>query len=147
MLIYLRRELYIVNNLRVKMLIKNNIIKLEEIIINIVNKRARINSCSTTINIIARSRGEFMRRKIYIKLFIFMSPHSEIILLIKKIDLSNDRDFLFELAVQTNLIMFAYLINYIITRILVRNKSNISIQISKKLRLKNVLEMNYENYF
>ena len=68
-----------------------------------------------------------MRRKIYIKLFIFVPSHSEIILSIKKIDLSNDRDFLFELAVQTNLIIFAYLINYIITRILVRNKSNISI--------------------
>ena len=81
------------------MLIKNNIIGPEEIIINVVNKRARINSYNITINIIARSRGEFMRRKIYIKLSIFVPPHSEIILLIKEIDLPNDRNFLFELAV------------------------------------------------
>ena len=99
MLIYLRRELYIINNLRVKMLIKNNIIRPEEIIINIINKRARINSYSITINIITRSRGEFVRRKVYIKLSIFVPPHSEIILLIKKIDLSNDYNFLFELAI------------------------------------------------
>ena len=129
------------------MLIENNIIGPEEIIIDIVNKKARINSCSITVNITTRPRGEFIRRKVYIKLSIFVSSHSEIILLIKKINLSNDRDFLFEPVVQTNLIMFAYLINYIITKILIRNKFNISIQISKKLRLKNVLEINYENYF
>ena len=97
MLTYLRRELHIVDNLRVKILIKNNIIKFKEIIINIVNKKARINNCSITINIIARSRGEFIRRKIYIKVSIFVSSHSEIMLLIKKINLSNNRNFLFKL--------------------------------------------------
>ena len=44
MLAYLRRELYIIDNLRVKMLIKNNINGSKGIIINIVNKKARINS-------------------------------------------------------------------------------------------------------
>ena len=34
-----------------------------------------------------------------------------------------------------------------IIKVLVRNKSNISIYISRKLRLKNILEMNYENCF
>ena len=98
MLIYLYRELHIVDNLRVKMLIENNIIGPKEIVINIVNKKVRINSYSITINIIARSRGEFIRRKIYIKASIFVSSYSEIMLLIKGISLSNDRDFLFELA-------------------------------------------------
>ena len=147
MLIYLRRELHIINNLPVKILIRNNIIESKDIIINIVNKKIRINSYSITIKITTRPRGEFIWRKVYAKLSIFVSSHSEIILLIKEISLSNDRNFLFKLAVQTNLIMFAYLINYTITRILIRNKSNISIQISKKLRLKNVLEINYESYF
>ena len=99
MLIYLRRKLYIVDNLRIKILIRNNIIESKGIIIDVVNKKARINSYSTTINIITRSRDEFMRRKIYIKLFIFVPSHSEIILLIKEINLSNDRNFLFKLEV------------------------------------------------
>ena len=97
MLIYLRRELHIVDNLRVKILIKNNIIKFKKIVINVINKKARIKNYNITINIIARSRDEFIRRKIYIKVSIFVSSHSEIILLIKKINLSNDRDFLFKL--------------------------------------------------
>ena len=97
MLAYLRRELYIVDNLRVKILIRNNIIKFKEIVINVINKKARINNYNITINIIARSRGEFIRRKIYIKVSIFVSSYSEIILLIKKINLSNNRNFLFKL--------------------------------------------------
>ena len=97
MLIYLRRELHIIDNLHIKIFIKNNIIKSKEIVINIVNKKVRINNYSITINIIARSRDEFIRRKIYIKVSIFVSSHSEIILLIKEISLSNDRDFLFKL--------------------------------------------------
>ena len=98
MLIYLYRELYIIDNLRIKILIKNNIIKFKEIVINIINKKVRINNYSITINIIARSRDEFIRRKIYIKVSIFVSSHSEIMLLIKKINLSNNRNFLFKLT-------------------------------------------------
>ena len=97
MLTYLRRKLHIVDNLRIKILIKNNIIKSKEIVINIINKKVRINNYSITINIIARSRDEFIRRKIYIKVSIFVSSHSEIMLLIKKINLFNNRDFLFKL--------------------------------------------------
>ena len=98
MLIYLRRKLYIVDNLRVKMLIKNNIIEFKEIVINVINKKARINNCSIIINIITRLRDEFIRRKIYVKLSVFVPSHSEIILLIKEINLSNDRNFLFKLT-------------------------------------------------
>ena len=79
------------------MLIENNIIKSKEIVINVVNKKVRINNCSTIVDITARSRDEFVRRKIYVKLSIFVPSHSEIMLLIKKISLSNDRDFLFKL--------------------------------------------------
>ena len=93
----MRRELYIVDNLCVKMLIRNNIIKLEEIVINIINKKVRINNCNIIVNIIARSRGEFIRKKIYIKLFIFVSSYSEIMLSIKEINLFNNRNFLFKL--------------------------------------------------
>ena len=80
------------------MLIKNDIIGFEEIVIDIVNKKVRINSYNITVDITARPRGEFIRRKIYTKVSIFVPSHSEIILLIKEISLSNDRDFLFKLA-------------------------------------------------
>ena len=55
MLTYLYRKLYIVDNLRIKIFIKNNIIKSKEIVINVANKKVRINNYSIIINIIARS--------------------------------------------------------------------------------------------
>ena len=123
MLIYLRRELHIINDLRAKMLIKNNIIKPEGIIIDVANKKARINSYKTTIDITIRLRGgEYLRRKIYIKSSIFVLSYSEIILSTREVNLSQDRDFLFKSVVQLNLVIFAYLVNHKITGILVRNE-------------------------
>ena len=87
-LAYLRRELHIVDNLRVKMLIKNDIIRPEGIVIDIANKKARINSCKTTVDITARPRGEFVRKKIYARLAVFVPPYSEMILFIREVNLS-----------------------------------------------------------
>ena len=50
-LIYLYKKLYIVNNLRAKILIRNNIIRPEDIIINIARKTARIRSYKVTTTI------------------------------------------------------------------------------------------------
>ena len=47
----IRREIHLVNNLRAKMLISNDIISPEQIIIDIANKSARIGSCYMNIKI------------------------------------------------------------------------------------------------
>ena len=52
----IRREVYIVNNLRVKMLIENDFIDFKKIIINVIKKKAYINNYKTFITIIARQR-------------------------------------------------------------------------------------------
>ena len=67
MLIYIRRELHIVNDLRVKMFIENNILKSKDFIINVINKKTRINNCKIEIKISSRPRDEFVKRKIHIK--------------------------------------------------------------------------------
>ena len=59
------------------MLIENNIIGFKGIIINIINKQARIKSYKKIIiKINAKLRGEFIRRKVYIKNFTLMSLKS-----------------------------------------------------------------------
>lgn len=63
-LIYIRRKLYIVDDLRVKMLIENDIVELKNIVIDVVSKKARINSYKIEIKIVARFREEFVKRKI-----------------------------------------------------------------------------------
>ena len=67
MLIYIRRKLYIIDDLRAKILIENNILELEDFIINVINKKTRIDSYKIEIKISSRFRGEFVRRKIHVK--------------------------------------------------------------------------------
>ena len=67
MLIYIRRELYIVDDLRTKMLIGNDILELKDFVINVINKKTRINNCKIEIKIFFRSRDEFVKRKIHVK--------------------------------------------------------------------------------
>ena len=49
------------------MLIENDILKLEDFIIDVINKKIRINSYKIEIKISTRFRGEFIRRKIHVK--------------------------------------------------------------------------------
>ena len=76
-----------------------------------------------------------------------MPPHSEILIPTKSVLLPKDRDFLFEPSAQVNLVLFAYLVNYEIIGILVRNNSSKSIQVPRKFKLSKVLEIDYENCF
>lgn len=69
-----RRELHIVDDLRAKMLIGNDIIGPEGIVIDVANKKAYIGSCKTEIKVTARPQGEFVRRNIHAMLAYRNSP-------------------------------------------------------------------------
>ena len=125
--IYLRRKIYIVDDLRIKMLINNDIIDLESIVINIVNKTTYINNCKIIIKISTRSHNEFIKKKIYIQSTILISPYNNVFFSIKFINFFNDRDFLFELFTQINLTLFIYLIDYFMINVFVKNNINFSI--------------------
>ena len=64
-LICFQREFHIVNDLRAKMLIGNDIITPEGIVIDVAEKTARVRSCNATVAIKARQRGQYIRRKVY----------------------------------------------------------------------------------
>jgi len=53
-LVYIRREIYLIDNLRIKILISNDIIRPEGIVIDITKKSARISSYNVTIDINSR---------------------------------------------------------------------------------------------
>ena len=143
----LRREIHIVDDLRAKLLIGNDIIDPEGIVVDVVNKSAFIGSCKIKIEIFARPRGEFIKKKIHVKSATLVPSHSNVILPTKFIDLPENRDFLFELITQANFTLFAHLVDHIMTGVLVRNEIDSLIQVSRKLKLGNVLEMDYEKCF
>ena len=60
----IRREIHLVDNLRTKILIGNDIISPEQIIIDIANKSARVGSCYLNIKINIYQRGQYVRRTV-----------------------------------------------------------------------------------
>ena len=76
-------------------------------------------------------------------------PHSEKFIPISILisSLSNNRDYIFKPTLQTNIVLFAHIINSIIIAILIRNNLNREVEIPQKLKLDTLTEINYENYF
>ena len=90
------KELHLINDLRVKMLIKNDILESKDIFINISQKQTFIDSCKVKVEIYVKQRDDYVRRKILIKKVITVSSHFEVIIFIRASSvLSQNRDFLF----------------------------------------------------
>lgn len=54
---HIHRELYLVDGLKTKLLVGNNILATERVVINLANKSTMISSCQMTIFVAARPRG------------------------------------------------------------------------------------------
>lgn len=60
--------------------------------------------------------------------------------------LLDNRDFLFK-SIITSVSLYAHLVNKFFYSIITRNNTNMSIIISKHLRLRTISEINYDNYY
>ena len=78
------------------MFIENDIFKSKDFIIDVINKKTHINNYKTEIKISTRPQNEFIKRNVHIKSTTLISFHFNMILIIKIIALSINRDFLFE---------------------------------------------------
>ena len=57
---FIIKELHLINELKVKMLINNNILNLKEIFINIAQKKTIINSYKITINVFIKHKNKYI---------------------------------------------------------------------------------------
>ena len=128
----IERELYIINNLIVKILIEINIIKSKRIIINLENNVIEIDVYNNIeILIVAIIRESSIKITIYSNKRITIFVYFNVVILITKIvNLSNNRDLLFKLKTLDTLFVYAYIINYNILKIFIRNNSNKFITLS-----------------
>ena len=143
----IRRELHIVDDLRAKMLIGNDIVGAEQIIIDVAGNKASIGSCKMEVPIEARQRGQFIRRNVHAKLATIVPPRSKLIVSVSSKSLPDDRDFLFEPIEAASLCLFTHIVNHEMTGVLARNESEHPIQIPKQFCLGSVTKMEYENCF
>ena len=139
----LRREVHIVDELKVKMLVGIDIIGPEGITIDIPRKKAIISSCQNVeipISITSRSPSR-TKAAIRSDTPIVVQPQHHQKVAIKATDLPSDRDLLFEpIAHPDGLAIYAHIVDCHLTEIHVRNDSDKAIAIPAETHLGYVVE-------
>ena len=143
----LRREIYLMNNLKINMLIDNDIIDFEDFDINMIKRQIIIESIDVIISLKIRSLKSAIQKSIHLKKIIVVSSHAAMIVAVHHADLSITRDFLFESNDDLNFIMYVHLIDVDIKCVLIRNDKNVSIMIFRNYRLDRIFELNFSNVF
>ena len=134
-LIYFKREFYIMDKLRANILIGNNIIGPKSIDIRIFDKSAYIGSYGVICQIECRQRKQFERRKVYSNKLIIVQLYTQTIVPVKRPHISADKDFIFEPLEQLSLTLYVYIVNATMAGILIKNETNKPVQIPKRIRL------------
>ncbi len=95
----IQREVYLMNNLKINMLINNDILRAEDIFIDEANNKAIIVSCNNMIiSIEIKTFSKEMINKIlHARTIIMISFYSMTIISIHIADLSSNRDFFFRI--------------------------------------------------
>ena len=124
-----RRETHIMNNLKVNILMKNEIMNSEEIFIDFDKVIARINSCSVIIFIEIRIFNKAVFKLIHLRKIIIIFLRSKISISMHHLDVLN-RNFLFEFDKISYIIVYVHVVDIIINAMILRNNFNKSVQIS-----------------
>jgi hypothetical protein len=144
----IHREVHLVNDLKVNMLIENDILDFENISIDDVNSKIIIASCQNMIiSIEIRTLIKDMINKIlHVRFIMIISSHSMTIILIHRSNLSSNRNFLFESA-DLIIFMYAHTLNNFINDVMIKNEFSKLIKISRNARLETIIEILYLNVF
>ena len=122
------REIYLVNKLVVNILLRNNILVLEEINLLFLKEFAYINSYNINIFIEIYLKESLIRRVIILKEISIISSHLNVTIITYYLNLL-DRNFLFKSREDSILILYIKIINKNFEVILIKNNSNKLIKI------------------
>ena len=145
----IRREVHLVDNLKINMLIENDVIVSEDVVFDLVKKQALIDNCEVTIAFDVRSRvSHAQQRSIHVKKVIVLSSRNQMIISIHHLvdELLVSRDFLFEFD-DSNLILYAHIIDVDIKIVLIINDSNTTVKISRNFRLDKLIELDFSQTY
>jgi hypothetical protein len=144
----IRREVHLIDELKINMLIDNDILELEDIFIDETNSKITIANCNNMI--ISIEIRTLLKRAInktlHARAIIMISAHSMTIISIHNANLSSNRDFLFE-SDDIDISFYVHAIDNFITAIMTKNFTNKIVKISRNDRLEKVTEIQYLNAF
>ena len=152
-IILIRKELYLINDLRTNIFIGNNIIVLEKIVINPASSKIIFGEYKNIVILITitNKANEFIRRIIFfIKTVVILAGVYAAIFIenIKDdLNLSEDRDLFFEPVNLDDLDVYAYIIDLNISEIYIKNNTNRDIILQKRSRLEYITEYDINNFF
>ena len=143
----LRREIHLIDNLKINMFIDNDVFDSKDVVINSIKRQAFIINTKAIIFVNIRSFKTSIQRSIHIRKITVISSQFEVTISIHHAFFSASRNFLFELTDDINLTLYAHLVNAFTSVILIRNDRNQTIQISRNFRLDRITKLNFLNVF
>ena len=143
----LRREIHLIDNFKINMLIDNDVIDVEKIIINSIKRKTFIINIDVIVSIKVKSSKTSIQRLVHIRKIIVISSLTKMTIFIHHSFLSIIRNFLFEFANDINLTLFVHMIDTFIFVVMIRNDEHQTVKIFRNFRLKRISELKYINVF
>ena len=140
------RKIHLIDDLKINMLIENDILEFESFIIDVSKKTITINNCEIIIELFIKQRDFFVRRNILSNHKIIVSLDSQARISFDY-NISKEKNFFFELFIESDCTMFHHLINSYISEIVMQNDSSKSVIIFKRFCLKSVSKLTYDHCF
>lgn len=119
--ICIKSKLYLVEALKTNILIGNNILYMKSFLINLLSIFAHIQSCNIDIIINTKQYTQYLKHRVLANVATFISLKSKALISFQQMSLSSLCNFLFHSFSQLYLILYAYLIDYIISKIFMKN--------------------------
>ena len=124
--IFIEKKVHLMKNLKVNILIENDIIVSKKILVNIINRITNIRNCDVIVSLNVRFKAiHAQQRFIHVKKTIVLSSRAQLIVVVHDFfdDLFFDRDFLFEFD-DNELTFYAHFVDFFIKIILITNNTN-----------------------
>ena len=121
--IFIEQKIYLIKNLKINMLINNNIIVLKNIFVNFTNQITNIRNCNVDVSLKIRFKvAHIQQRFVHVKKIIVLSSRIQLIVVVHNFfdNLSFDRDFFFE-SNDIEFTFYVYFVDFFTKIILITN--------------------------
>ena len=144
----IRREIHVVDNFLTKTFIDIDIIKFEAIVLDINKDLIIIGSCdSFQISMSMVTKGFRTDVVVINKTRFAISTRFSMAISIKSVDLSSDRDLMFESEQLDELTLSIHIVDHSLSRIVIRNDTDLPITLTRYVRFDKVFEYEAEGCY
>ena len=141
-----RKEIHIVDDLKINMFIENDVMKSKDINVLSNKKIAYIKSCKIIVSVKIRSFEILIIKSVHLRKITLIFFHSKISMKINHLIVFNFRDF-FKFDEINLLIVYAHLVNAFTNEILFQNEFNRFIKVLRNYRLERFIKLKYINVY